>query len=108
MEATRQDRISCDVGRVAFVGLGVAEQIYDSDAADKAFLVLLLVPILLCALLLLLSWSAFFVGTITGTPLVSLSYSLSAIKRNWRSVVGGILLSSVLCAVIAAVAFGIV
>jgi multisubunit Na+/H+ antiporter MnhE subunit len=74
---------------------------YNSAAVNNAFAFLLLTPIFLLLLSVLLSWSAFFVGSITGTPLLSFTYGFSSMKRNWRGVIGGILLASAVFAAIA-------
>ena len=86
---------------VAFLGLAMGAVAYNSAAVNNAFAFLLLTPIFLLLLSVLLSWSAFFVGSITGTPLLSFTYGFSSMKRNWRGVIGGILLASAVFAAIA-------
>src|SRR6476620_5164827 len=72
---------------VAFLGLAMGAVAYNSAAVNNAFAFLLLTPIFLLLLSVLLSWSAFFVGSITGTPLLSFTYGFSSMKRNWRGVI---------------------
>jgi hypothetical protein len=86
---------------VAFLGLAMGAVAYNSAAVNNAFAFLLLTPIFLLLLSVLLSGSAFFVGSITGTPLLSFTYGFSSMKRNWRGVIGGILLASAVFAAIA-------
>ena len=86
---------------VAFLGLAVGALVYKSTAANTALAFLWLTPIFLLLVSVLLSWSAFFIGSITGTPLVSFTYGFSSMKRNWRGVIGGVLLAGVLSAAIA-------
>jgi hypothetical protein len=51
-----------------------------TEAGDRAAMALLSLPILIPALMILLGPTVFLVGTITGTPLVSFTYGLSAMK----------------------------
>jgi hypothetical protein len=71
---------------------------------DKPILLLVALPFVLPPLSVMLAWTAFFVGTATGTPLVSFTYAVSAMKRAWRAVVGWILIAIVLCSTIAMIA----
>jgi multisubunit Na+/H+ antiporter MnhE subunit len=74
----------------------------DTEAGDRSARVLLLLPIIAPALMILLGPTVFLVGMITGTPLVSFTYGLSAMKRNWRSIAGFVLLLAVLLATLVA------
>lgn len=71
-------------------------------AGEAALSVLLGVTVLLPLLSLVLGWTIFWIGTVTGTPLVSFTYGFSAIKRAWRSIVGCGLIVSVLLAILGA------
>ncbi|SEE99421.1 hypothetical protein SAMN05519104_7555 [Rhizobiales bacterium GAS188] len=64
--------------------------------ADPPLSILVLVPILALLFLAVGSWAAFFFGTISGTPLVSITFALGFVKRNWMSFVGTLLLLSAL------------
>jgi hypothetical protein len=50
--------------------------------------VLIAAPFAIAGISLLLGWISFWIGTITGTPLVSFIYGFSEIKRVWRGVIG--------------------
>ena len=71
---------------------------------SRPFMLLVIVPFVSPVLLAGLAWTSFWVGTISGVPLVSFTYAFSAMKRNWRSFVGGLLLASVFIAAMSAIA----
>lgn len=59
-----------------------------SQLRKDAIEVLIAAPFAIAGILLLLGWVSFWIGTITGTPLVSFMYGFSEIKRVWRGVIG--------------------
>jgi hypothetical protein len=78
----------------------------DIIAAEESWRVLLFMPLMIAASIVALSWGAFFIGTITGTPLISFTYGWAAMKRNWAGIVGAILFVTVILAAIMALMIG--
>lgn len=67
----------------------------------KAFGILF-IALIFWALIPFLAFAFFCIGTVTGTPLVSFSHALSAMRRAWRSLIGAYLLAFVLIALLRA------
>jgi len=85
---------------VMTVGASVIAIAFGRDVTRNALLFALFVPIAVSAVVFALSWSAFWIGTVTGTPLVSFTYAYAQAKRNWRWGAGAILTLSALIALI--------
>jgi hypothetical protein len=82
------------------IGVCLAAIAFDGDADASVLAFSIFGPIGLSGLVLILSWSAFWVGTVTGTPLISFTYAYSEAKRNWQGVAGVLLLVSALMMII--------
>lgn len=92
------------VGIIGYVGtllylVSFARGYRQADAIG----ILGLSPFIIGGISLLLGWMAFWIGTITGTPLVSFTFGLSVMKRNWKRIVGSTLLVASILAVLAAI-----
>lgn len=82
---------------VALAALGI-----HAEASKYSATVLLIVPIALLGAIFGLCYSVFLVSSLAGVPLIRFSNSLSAVQKNFRSIVGTALLLGVLCAILAA------
>ncbi len=71
------------------------------EASKFCAQVLLIVPVALLGTIFGLLYSMSFVSSVSGIPLVNFSNGLSTMQRNWRGIVGTVLLLAVLCAVLA-------
>jgi hypothetical protein len=94
----KSGRILLVVG--ALVYLAALYLSFNISRTHRAFgNVLIIAPFLMVVLAVPLGWAAFWIGTITGTPLVSFTYAFSEMKRGWRGIVGvGLLLSVAIAA----------
>jgi hypothetical protein len=74
---------------------------FHADTSKRAATVLLVVPAVLTTAAFGVLYSIFLVSSFAGIPLIKFSNSLSAMQQNWRGIAGPILLSGVLCAILA-------
>jgi hypothetical protein len=73
-----------------------------TEASKLGATVLLIIATLVPGAMFVLFYSVFFASSLAGVPLIKFSNGLSEIQRNWRSIVGTVLLLAVLSAMLAA------
>ncbi len=79
----------------AIVGLNLSP-----ENATSAIVLLLLLPFFAPLFALMLFPTVFFVGIVTGTPVISFSHAFAMAKLYWRGISGAVLLFAVLFTVI--------
>jgi hypothetical protein len=72
-----------------------------TEASKLGATVLLIVPTAIPGIIFTLFYSVFFASSLAGVPLIKFSNGLSAMQRNFRSIVGSVLLLAVFCAMLA-------
>lgn len=80
---------------VSLAALGV-----HTEASKHSATMLLIVPAAFLGMIFVLYYSVFFVSSLAGVPLIRFSNGLSPVQRNFRGIVGTVLLLAVLCAIL--------
>ena len=81
---------------VCYAVLGI-----DSERGGQAFGVLVAAPLAFIAIIFILMQVVVFAGLLSSTPYMSWAYGLSVVRRDWKTVVGVILVLTVFCAIFA-------
>jgi hypothetical protein len=81
---------------VALAALGI-----HTEASKHGAAVLLIVASVIPGGTFALFYFVFFASSLAGVPLIRFSNGLSVIQRNWRGLVGTVLLLAVFCAILA-------
>ena len=76
----------------------------DSQRGGRALDVLVGAPLAFIVIIFILMQIVVFAGLLSSTPYMSWAYGLSVVRRDWKTVVGVILVLTVFCAIFAAVA----
>jgi hypothetical protein len=71
-----------------------------TETSKVSATVLLVVPVAFLGMIFGLFYAVAFVSSLTSVPLISFSNGLSAMQRNFRGIVGTVLLLAVSCAVL--------